>query len=127
MMSLCHLIMRPWLRFRFGDGGLAVIEDTNLSERWSPENAPWEWTGFILFLVGLYGSLQGPAFRHLMLWGVVPLDRFYHGLLGLGALVLILACWPLGRAEGPAGFVAMLWRVVALAAIAATAWFWIGQ
>lgn len=49
-----------------------------------------EWTGMFLFAVGLYGASYRETSRHLLLWGALPLDLFYLGLLLSGALLMIV-------------------------------------
>lgn len=51
---------------------------------------PYEWAGYYLFGVGVYGTLYRQVTRHLTLWGVVPLDWVYLGLLAGGACLLFL-------------------------------------
>ncbi|MDB5095882.1 MAG: hypothetical protein JWM80_303 [Cyanobacteria bacterium RYN_339] len=75
-----------------------------------------EWTGLFLFGVGLYGSLQHAVMRHLTMFGWIPADWFYLGLLGVGGSLLIGSA-PMPTAEdGPTPWqarAAYAFRVVA--------------
>jgi hypothetical protein len=61
-----------------------------------------EWTGLFLFGVGVYGCLKLPIMRHYQLFGWLPADWFYLGLLGVGGgLMLGAAPFAAAKDEGP--------------------------
>jgi hypothetical protein len=57
-----------------------------------------EWTGLFLLGVGAFGAHQRDVTRHLVLFGWLPLDWFYVGLLLTGATML-LASSPIAPRE----------------------------
>jgi hypothetical protein len=58
-----------------------------------------EWTGLFLFGVGVFGCLKLQTFRHYLLFGWVPMDWFYLGLLGVGGSLMLGA--PPQETDGP--------------------------
>lgn len=84
-----------------------------------------------LLAVGAFGAHQRDVTRHLALFGWLPLDWFYVGLLLAGAS-LLLACSPLApreiaaasRARSPLFVLFLAFRLVfALALLGLLAWY----